>query len=70
MLVPVANPANTPVVAFIVPTAGSDDDHVPPTVADVSVVVWPIHAPGTPPIIAGCALTVKVVVAIQPVGRV
>jgi hypothetical protein len=59
-----------PVEDPMVPTDGSEDDHVPPVVADERVVVCPIQAPEIPVIAAGCGFTVSAVVAIQPVGNV
>ena len=44
--------------------------HVPPGVAELSVVVLPWHIVSTPVIFAGIGNTVKVIVAIQPPGVV
>ena len=41
--------------------------HTPPLVASVSVVAKPTHTFVVPPIAAGFGLTVKLVIAIQPV---
>ena len=66
-------PARTPVTmpaALMVAFAGVADDHVPPAVAEASVVVSPSQTASVPAIAAGKACIVTAVVAIQPVGRV
>jgi hypothetical protein len=68
--VPPLTPVTIPVDAPIVAMAGADEDHVPPGVALLSVVVWPTQVAAEPVIAAGGALTVTVLVAPQPVPNV
>jgi hypothetical protein len=69
----VAIPAETPVITPLASTdaiPGTDDNQLPPTVAELSVVVAPAHMPVTPVIAAGSALTVITVVRKHELGKV
>ena len=64
--VPVEMPVTRPVAEPTVATAGLLLLHVPPGVADVSVVTAPIQTVDVPAIVAGSGLTVTTAVAIHP----
>jgi hypothetical protein len=61
VLVPAATPVVTPVAATTVALGSVLLLHVPPAVADASVVVRPTHTAAVPVIAAGSAFTVSVV---------
>ena len=67
--VPAEIPVTTPVVEPMVATPVALLDHVPPEVVLVKEVVKPTHTLVVPAIAAGFGLTVKLVTAIQPVGK-
>ena len=64
---PDVTPVTVPEVEPIVATPVLLLLHTPPLVASVSVVVKPTQTLVVPPIAAGFGLTVKLVIAIQPV---
>ena len=57
-VVPVNTPPNRPVVALMVPIAGTLLLQVPPVAASDNVVVLPMHTAGVPAIAPGLAFTV------------
>ena len=67
-------PDVTPVTKPVDPTVAlaDEDDHVPPVVASVRVVVADTHTDDKPDMVpaVGSALTVTAFVALQPVGKV
>jgi hypothetical protein len=65
-----ATPDTTPVEEPIVAVVTSLLLHVPPLVLLVKFVVAPTHTAAVPVIPDGSALTVTVLVAVQPVGKV
>ena len=67
--VPEVMPVTTPVEDPMVATPVALLLHVPPEVVLVNVVVKPTHTLVVPAIAAGFGLTVKLVTAIQPVGK-
>jgi len=67
ILVPEAIPVTRPVPLPIVATEGRLLVHVPPGVGSTSVVVPPTHIFVVPTIVAGVAITLNDVVALQPV---
>jgi hypothetical protein len=68
--VPAATPLTIPVAEPTVAVVTSLLLHVPPLVLLVKFVVAPVHIVPVPVIAEGNALTVTVVVALQPVGKV
>ena len=69
MLVPTEIPEYTPVLAPMVATDVFTLDHVPPTVASVSVAEFPKQTFKEPAIAAGIGLTVTDWVTWHPVGN-
>jgi len=59
-----------PVEVPIVPGAVGLFDQVPPALAFVSVVVWPVHTLSVPPIAPGSVFTVTVTMDAQPVAPI
>ena len=64
---PVLTPVTTPDPLTL--TLPAPALHMPPVVASLSVVVAPAHRLPAPVMAAGDALTVMVVVAVQPLPR-
>jgi hypothetical protein len=66
--VPAATPVTIPVALPTVAFAVLDDDHIPPLVALLRVLVLPTHTLAVPVIVpaAGAAFTVTTAVAIHP----
>jgi hypothetical protein len=58
-----------PVVKLIVATEVLPLSHVPPATASVRVIVAPTHTVDGPRMDVGAAVTVMVVVAMQPPGK-
>ena len=65
--VPAVTPVTIPLDDPIVATAVLPLLHAPPEVPLVNVVVLPMHTESVPPILAGSAYTVTILVAAQPV---
>ncbi len=69
IVVPATSPLTTPAL-LIVAAVGLVLLHTPPVLVVLSVVVLPTHTCGVPVMALGSALTVIVVVVIQPVPTV
>jgi len=67
VVVPGDNPLTTP-AELMVATEGLVLDHIPPSVASVSVTNIPTHTVVGPTIIAGSGLTVYIAVTVPPLA--
>ena len=59
-------PVTTPPEAVTVASAGSPLVQVPPVDASLSVTAAPTHTPGGPVMATGAAITITVVLVVQP----
>ena len=68
--VPTEMPLTIPVKAPTVATPGVPELHEPVVLTSDNMVVEPEHSPAAPRIAPGWKLTVNIISALQPVGRV